>query len=118
MLVKRRAVTQFLTELSQAIGEACFVVHNYWEADLTATGVAAPDDAGRLAHVRSIGRGRFDVILERASQPGSDLPYQVVGTWEKLSIRQAIEAVRCHIAPHGGESAKVVGPQSLSGDKD
>ena len=109
-LTKNRAVKQFLTVLSRAVGQSLFTVCDHWEADLTAVGVAALGDITRLAYVRHTGRGRFFVSLERSPKSASDLPYMDAGTWDDLSTEQAIAVIRFHIVPSIDGKFGVAGP--------
>jgi hypothetical protein len=66
---KNATITELLSWLRQRLGNR-FVVTDYWDADLSAVGISAPDDPAQLVYISSWGRPARNPS-ERSNSRGS-----------------------------------------------
>ncbi len=91
------SIIELLDWLRERLGNT-FNVTDYWEADLCATGISAPDEPAQLVYVSCGGPGtHFSVQLESAPKPGSEIPYQTVGKFDSVSREELLGIVIKHL---------------------
>jgi len=95
---KARLIRETLAALRQRFGGR-FAVVDHWDADLTAVGVGAADDPGRLVHfsIFKRRRGRYYVSLELPPQVGEDFPYVQGAVFEDIDFEQLAAIVAEHL---------------------
>jgi hypothetical protein len=85
------ALIEVVHRLRRDLGTASFVIQDHWDADLSAIGLARPDDHRVLAYVSvyKLPVGEYYVELERPSRGKTS---EVVGTWPSVGY-----AVLCQL---------------------
>jgi hypothetical protein len=79
--VKDRSIITLVDQLRSRFGSDAFVIHDHWEADLCAIGLAARDEPARLVYISTFGKpeGRYDASLELPPASNDDFPYTPAG---------------------------------------
>ena len=97
--MKDASITEAVAELPLRLGTDAFVIHDHWEADLCATGLASPRDPNRLVYISTFGKapGRYDLSLELPPTPGAELPYSPAGEAVDVDIAELARMVRTHL---------------------
>ena len=95
---EKQAIIELVNWLREHLAD--FSVVDHWDADLSAVGISAPHDPKLLAYISNHGRppGYYFVELEAAPALDSDLPYDVVNTFETVSRDELLKIVSEHIA--------------------
>jgi hypothetical protein len=92
-------IHDFIRRLRADMPVGSFVIVDHWDADLTAIGIAKPDDTRTLVYVASR-ESRIDdmyVELEEPPEAGSDMPYQSVGKFEHLTFERVADLIVSHL---------------------
>ena len=77
------------------------LVVDHWECDLGAMGVALDHDHKRLVYVAVSGAPtEYLAELETAPTEGSDLPYTMVGRFERLDRQRLLTIIDDHLSRH------------------
>ena len=95
---KDATITELLDWLRERLG-AAFAVSDRWEGDLCAIGIYAPADPAQLVYILTWGRpcGYCAVVLEAAPPPGSELPYEEIGEFDRVSRDELLGIVKKHL---------------------
>lgn len=107
MTAKDPSLERLIARLQLDLGPGEFDVVDHWESDLLATGIALPQDHRVLVYVCvQPGRDRFFAERELSPEPGSDMPYRVIGESTAVTYATLLELIRDHLANNrsGGAS--------------
>ena len=95
---KHPSIQEAVRTLRQRLGGR-IAIADYWDADLHAIGIVAPETPGRLAYLSSFGMasGRYDVHLELSAPTDRDLPYEPGEVHEGLDIDGVVTVVAAYL---------------------
>ena len=101
-LGKDGGVATTLIELERYLGQSAFLIVDHWEGDLSAVGIAHPNDEHRLAYiaVNEVDATYF-LELETAPATGSELPYAVTGTFPSVTFDELAVLIARHLKNAG-----------------
>ena len=95
---KHPSIQEVVRTLRQRLGSR-IAIADYWDADLHAIGIVAPQTPRRLVYLSSFGTasGRYDVHLEFSAPTDSDPPYEPGEVHEALDIDGVVNVVAAHL---------------------
>jgi len=99
-LDKDPTVLAVLDRLAARLGPTAFDVVDHWDCDLTAVGVARPDDHRVLAYISTFNMPaeRYVVELELPRDEAGGVPYTVARSRSAVDFGELVEMVRAHLA--------------------
>ena len=98
MVGKHGALLALPQRLDRHLGGNVFDIVDHWEADDSATGIAARDDHSRLLYISMSGDADDCYVeLEEAPLEGSDMPYRSVATFDGVTFDRLVTLVRYHL---------------------
>lgn len=103
-LEKDESIHRLLARLEASLGKDAFHVVDHWEADLSAIGIARPDNHGVLVYIAMFGQEEdsYFVSLELPTTAGGetwkDHPYTPAGEKQLHGLDNLLNVIRRHFA--------------------
>lgn len=99
---KDKTIRDFLTKLSNLIGNKAFDIVDHWNGDKFAIGIAKPSNHDVLVYIQTFGnqKGKYDVHLEIPSENKNKIPYIDAGRHSNVTFAQIVKIICNHFNFH------------------